>query len=163
MKRTRFVATGMAVLLGATLAVVPANAAKKKKPKPYKSDPQTLVLAHTMLQATSGEQNNVTLQEFENQCSFPPVTNGLDAVVWEVPKEYQTIQSNIETFTTASQIWDHYFVMYNDACEAQFTAGAAGAAGQTSAVGVMVPGIKYVAIANFAGEPADVWWEAKPQ
>ena len=162
MKRTRFLATLVALALGLTMSVVPANAAKKKKPKPYTAEAHSLLIAHTMLQASTGEQNNVTLREFENTCSFPPVTNGLDAVVWEVPKEYQTIQSSIETFTTATQIWDHYFVMYNDACEAQFTLGAAGAAGQTSASGIMLPGITYVAIANFAGEPSDVWWEAKP-
>ncbi len=162
MRRNRILLCTLALVLALAMSAVPATAKKKKKPKPYKADPHTLVVAHTMLQASTGEQNNVTLREFENRCSFPPVTNGLDAVVWEVPAEYQTIQSNVETFTTATNIWDHYFVMYNEACEAQFTHGASGTTGQTSAGGIMLPGIKYVAIANFAGEPADVWWEATP-
>ena len=162
MTAKKTLATALVLVLGLTVGSMPASAGKKKKPKPYKSDAQTLVVAHTMLQASSGEQNNVTLREFENTCSVPPTTNGLDAVVWEVPKEYQKIQSNIETFTTATQGWDHYFVMYNENCEAQFTAGAAGDPGQHSASGIMVAGITYVAIANFAGEPADVSWEAKP-
>ena len=155
-------AATLVLVLGLTVGSMPAAAGKKKKPKPYKADPQTLVLAHTMLQSSTQQQNNVTLREFENRCEFPPTTNGLDAVVWEVPKEYQTIQSNIETFTTATQVWDHYFVMYDENCVMKFTAGAAGEVGQVSASGIMVPGITYVAIANFAGEPADVWWEAKP-
>ena len=162
MTAKKSIAAALVLMLGLTVGSMPASAGKKKKPKPYKSDPQTLVVAHTMLQASSGEQNNVTLKEFENRCAFPPTTNGLDAVVWEVPKEYQTIQSNIETFTTATQVWDHYFVMYDENCVEQFTAGAAGAVGQTTASGVMPAGITYVAIANFAGEPADVSWEAKP-
>lgn len=162
MTAKKSLAAALVLVLGLTVGSVPASAGKKKKPKPYKADAQTLAISHTMLQASSGEQNNVTLKEFENRCAFPPATNGLDAVVWEVPKEYQTIQSNIETFTTATQMWDHYFVMYDENCVEQFTAGASGAPGQTSASGIMVAGMKYVAIANFVGEPADVWWEAKP-
>lgn len=162
MTSKRLLAATLVLMLALGAAALPASAGKKKKPKPYKADPHSLVVAHTMLQSATGEQNNVTLREFENRCSFPPVTQGLDAVVWEVPKEYQKIQSQIETFTTATQAWDHYFVMYNDKCEAQLTAGASGQVGQVSAGGVMPAGISYVGIANFAGEPADVWWEAKP-
>ena len=33
---------------------------------------------------------------------------------------------------------------------------------QANAEGAMPAGIAYVGIANFAGEPANVWWEAKP-
>jgi hypothetical protein len=145
--------------LVAGLSAVPATAGKKK-PKPFKSEAHVLALSHTMLQATTGERNNITLREFENTCAIP-TTQGLDAVVWEVPAEYQKISSQVTTGTTATQAWDLYFVMYDKDCQHQFTYGAVGSVTQADATGTMPPGIAYVGIANFGGEPADVWWEAK--
>lgn len=155
----------VAVVIGALaigLAAMPATAGKKKKPKPYKSDPHVLAVSHTMLQATTQEQNNITLREFENTCSIP-LTQGLDAVVYEVPAEYQKTTSTVTTGTTATQAFDHYMVLYNKDCEHEFTYGATGSVTKATAGGTMPPGIAYIGIANFAGEPADVWWEAKPQ
>ena len=149
-----------ALVLG--LSAFPAAAAKKKRPKPYKSEPHILAVSHTMLQATTGERNNVTLREFENTCAIP-TTQGLDAVVYEVPAEYQKTTSTVTTGTTATQAWDHYMVLYDADCQHQFTYGAVGSVTQANAGGTMPPGIAYIGIANFGGEPAEVWWEAKPQ
>jgi hypothetical protein len=147
--------------LVASFGAPAAVAGKKKKPKPYKSEEHALAVAHTMLISSTGERNNVTLREFENRCEIP-ATQGLDAVVYEVPKEYQSIQSNITTGTTATQAYDLYFVMYDKDCQYKFVLGAAGSVTQANAEGVMPAGIAWVGIANFAGEPASVWWEAKP-
>lgn len=154
----------ISLLVGALalgLSAMPATAGKKK-PKPYKSEAHLLAVSHTMLQASTGERNNVTLREFENTCAIP-TTQGLDAVVFEVPAEYQKINSSVTTGTTATQAFDLYFVMYDKDCQHKFTYGAVGSVTAANASGTMPPGIAYVGIANFGGEPAEVWWEAKPQ
>lgn len=161
MRRHKMLASFLIGALALGLGAMPATAGKKK-PKPYKSEAHVLAVSHTMLQASTGERNNVTLREFENTCAIP-TTQGLDGVVFEVPAEYQKINSSVTTGTTATQAFDLYLVMYDKDCVHKFTYGASGSVGQIHATGTMPPGVAWVGIANFAGEPAEVWWEAKPQ
>lgn len=138
-----------------------ATAGKKKKPKPYKSDEHALAVAHTMLSSSTGERNNVTLKEFEARCAIP-ATQGFDGVVYEVPKEYQSIQSSVSARSDASTSYALYFVMYDKDCEfMMYIAPNTGLPNNADTEGIMPAGVAYVGLANFAGEPANVWWEAK--
>lgn len=151
----------LVLVLVAGLMSPAAVAGKKKKPKPYKSEEHALAVAHTMLIASTGERNNVTLREFEARCAIP-ATQGFDAVVYEVPKEYQTIQSSVTVSSTASLSYGLYLVMYDKDCQFKlYLSPSTGIPNNADTEGIMPAGIAYVGIANFAGEPANVWWEAK--
>lgn len=156
----------LVVALAFSLVAAPGAVAGKKKkkgPKPYKSEEHGLAIAHTMLISSTGERNNVTLREFENRCDIP-ATNGLDAVVYEVPKDYQKIQSSVTVSSDASFSYGLYLVMYDKDCQYQmYLSPSTAIPNNADSEGVMPAGIAYVGIANFAGEPANVWWEAKPQ
>lgn len=141
-----------------------AGKKKKKKPKPWTSEEGTIGIPHTMLISSTNERNNVTLREFENRCAIP-ATNGLDGYVYEVPEEYQTIQSNIAALGVAGQTRAFYVIMYDDACEMKLYLSPADAIpsveGDTK--GIMPAGIAYLGIANFFGHPAaNVTVELKP-
>lgn len=139
----------------------PAAVAGKKKPKPYKSEEHALAVGHTMLSSSTGERNNVTLREFEARCAIP-ATQGFDGVVYEVPKEYQTIQSSVAARSDASTSYALYFVMYDKDCGfISYIAPNTGVPNNADTEGIMPAGVAYVGLANFAGEPANVWWEAK--
>ena len=151
----------LVLVLLAGLMSPAADAAKKKKPKPYKSEEHPLAVAHTMLASSTGERNNVTLREFEARCAIP-ATQGFDGVVYEVPKEYQTIQSSVAARSDASTSYALYFVMYDKDCKfMMYISPNTGVPNNADTEGIMPSGVAYVGLANFAGEPANVWWEAK--
>lgn len=153
----------MAVLVGAALLAGPATAGKKKKaPKPYTSADGMVLAPHTLLRASSGQQNSITIQEFENNCGIP-VSNSVDAYVYEVPKEYQTIESTITSHAEASA-YDLYVLFYDASCK--LGPYALEASGTTSPstnapTGLMPVNTAYVVIADFLGDPAKVWFELK--
>ena len=142
----------------------PAALAGKKKPKPWKSEPGTIAIPHTMLISSTGETNNVTLKEFENRCAIP-ASNGLDGYVYEVPKDYQTIQSAIAARGVSGQTRSFYIVLYDADCvrKLHFTGSDAIPSAEDDTEGIMPPGIAYIGIANFFGHPAaTVTVELKP-
>ena len=150
----------LTLILGAS-SLVPAVAGKKG-PKPYKSEEGIILVPHTMLYSSSGEVNSVTANEFESRCAIP-ASNGFDAYVYEVPKEYQTIQAEITAHGKAQAAWDMYAFFYDKDCKISPTAVAAqGAVTMADAEGVMPAGTAYVLLADFAGDPATVSYELKP-
>ena len=154
MKLWRIVTVLVVLAIVATLGM-PAMAGKKKKPKPFTSEDGIIAVPHTLLYATSGEVNSVTANEFENLCQIP-ATNGLDAYVWEVPAEYQTIESTIESASTADA-YNLYIFFYKEDCTLQsysLQATSATELIQQAPKGLMPAGTHYVLMANFLGDPA---------
>ena len=140
----------------------PATAGKKKGPKPYKSEEGIIAAPHTLLFASTGELNSVTANEFEARCAIP-VTNGLDAYVYEVPKEYQKIEAKIAARAKSMVAHDLYAFFYKADCTLQpYSLQAAGTVHQSDVEGLMPAGTAWVLIADFAGDPATVWYELKP-
>lgn len=141
---------GLVVLLAAM--VHPAFAGKKKpKVKPYKSDEVTVAAAHPVLYGQTGSPKSLTATEFEQTCAIP-ASNGVDAYVFEVPKQYQGIQALVKaigspTATPAGYDLDIY--MYDKDCQVKFAANAEG----TDESGVMPAGISYLLVHNYLGEP----------
>jgi hypothetical protein len=147
--------------LGASL-FSPAAVAKKKGPKPYKSEEGVIGAPHTLLYSSTGELNSVTANEFEATCAIP-VTNGLDAYVYEVPEEYQAIQANIAAHGSAQVAWDLYIFFYDADCKLNaYAIAAQGTVTMADAEGIMPAGTTYVLIADFAGDPATIYYELKP-
>jgi hypothetical protein len=157
----RVLALTTALVLAAGMAG-PATAGKKKAPKPYTSEDGLIVAPHTMLYSSTGEVNSVTANEFENRCAIP-ASNGLDAYVYEVPKEYQSIEAQIAAHSGATVAWDLYIFFYDKDCQMlPVPIAAQGAVTNADAEGPMPKGTTYVLIANFAGEPGTVFYELKP-
>lgn len=156
MRLKKIMVLTLVVAVIAALVVAPATAGKKKKgPKPYTSPEGLIAVPHTMLYASTGEVNSVTANEFENLCAIP-VSNGLDAYVWEVPAEYKSIDSNIETFSAGSA-YDLYAFFYKEDCTLQpYSLQASGSTGLVTNApkGQMPAGTAYVLMANFLGDPA---------
>jgi hypothetical protein len=157
----RALAMAVAVAVAATL-VTPAAAGKKQGPKPYTSEDGVIAVPHTLLYASTGEMNSVTGREFEARCAIPG-SNGLDAYVYEVPKEYQAIDADIAAIGDAPVGWDLYIFFYDKDCKRNtMTVQAQGAVTESDAEGLMPKGTAYVLIADFAGGPATIHYELKP-
>lgn len=155
------------VAMVGALVAAPATAAKKKKkkgPKPFTSSEGLIGVPHTVYYSSTGEVHSVTAKEFENRCVIP-ASNGLDAYVWEVPAEYQAIESNIETFS-AGDAYDLYAFFYKEDCTLQpYALAASGSTGLVAFAprGIMPPGTAYVVMANFLGDPgAAIHFTLKP-
>ena len=151
---------GLVMALAAAFAA-PATAAKKKGPKPYKSEAISTALGHPVFSSASGTVLSVTAQEFLNTCSIP-TTNGLDAAVFEVPKDYQKITSQIEATgvgTTDSAVpADVDIYLFDSSCAA---AGAFNSVG-TSESGVLAAGTAFVLLHNYTGGPTELQFTLKP-
>jgi hypothetical protein len=142
----------LALVLLLAAMIQPAVAGKKKpKVKPYKSEEATIAVAHPLFYSNTGSVNSVTAKEFENTCATP-ASNGLDAYVFEVPTEYQTITATIKAVgsakTPAEYDLDAYF--YDKDCAVK---GASNGEG-TDESGVMPAGIAWILVDNYLGEPA---------
>ncbi len=160
--RSKYILMALVVVMVATL-VAPA-AAGKKKPKPYTSPDGVIAIAHTMLYSSTGEVNSITANEFEARCEIP-ASNGLDAYVYEVPKAYQKIQSNILATADSTALGhDLYIFFYDKDCALLPTSIQPGAVvgEKNDAEGIMPAGVSWVLLANFAGDPAVVRFELKP-
>ena len=151
---------GLVLALAAAFAA-PAAAAKKKGPKPYKSETISAALGHPVFSSASGTVLSVTAQEFLNTCSLP-TTNGLDSAVFEVPKDYQKITSQIEATgvgtTDAAVPADVDIYLFDSSCAA---VGAFNSVG-TSESGVLAAGTAYVLLHNYTGGPTDLQFTLKP-
>ena len=150
---------GLVLSLAAAFAA-PASA-KKKGPKPFKSETITVDVGHPVLNSQSGTVVGVTPQEFINTCALP-TTNGLDAAVFEVPADYQSITSLIEatgvgtTDTAVPADVDIY--LFDESCVANGKFNAAG----TSESGVLAAGTAFVLLHNYTGGPTDLQFTLKP-
>jgi hypothetical protein len=159
----RMLAIALALVVGASLIAGTATAAKKKGPKPYKSEEGMVAIPHTLLRASSGQQNSITIQEFENRCAVP-ASNGLDAYVFEVPEDYRKIDATITTHATATY-YDLYALFYDESCKlGAYALEASGSTGLSTEApyGTMPAGTAYVVIADFLGDPATVSFDLKP-
>lgn len=142
---------GLVVALCAALTA-PATAKKKKKgPKPYKSEEVTIAVGHPAFNGNSGTIVGVTGQEFIQTCAIPG-SNGFDAYVFEVPKQYRTINSAISAkgSTTSPIEYDLDVYLFNDECEQIQALNNEG----TDESGVLMKGGRYILIHNY--EPGDL-------
>ena len=150
---------GLVLSLAAAFAA-PA-AAKKKGPKPFKSETITVQVGHPVFNGYSGTVVGVTPQEFINTCSLP-TTNGLDAAVFEVPADYQNITSQIEATgvgTTDDAVpADVDIYLFDESCAPHGQFNVAG----TSEAGVLAAGTAYVLLHNYTGGPTDLQFTLKP-
>lgn len=151
------------LILGLVLALVaalagPSLAKKKKGPKPYTSEEVTVELGHPVFYGTSGTVVGVTPQEFIQSCELPS-SNGLDAYVFEVPKEYQKITSSIDATGSAQGIeHDIDIYLFDSSCA---SVGAFNAAG-TDESGVVSPGTSFILLHNYTGGPTTMQFTLKP-
>lgn len=156
----KLVILGLVMALAAAFAA-PAAAAKKKGPKPYKSEAISTAVGHPVFNGASGTVVGVTPQEFINRCALP-ATNGLDAAVFEVPKDYQKITSQIEATgvgtTDAVAAADVDIYLFDSSCA---PVGAFNSAG-TSESGVLAAGTAFILLHNYTGGPTDLQFTLKP-
>jgi hypothetical protein len=141
----------LGLVLAMAVMVQPAFAGKRKpKVKPYKSEEVTIALSHPVFYGQTGAVNTATAKDFENSCAIP-ASNGVDAYVFEVPAEYQSISATVKAIGTAATPagYDLDIYMYDKDCKVKLAANAEG----TDEYGVMPPGIAYVLVQNYLGEP----------
>ncbi|MEA2432781.1 MAG: extracellular elastinolytic metalloproteinase [Actinomycetota bacterium] len=148
-----------ALLLSVTGAAVAGK--KKKGPKPYKSETFTIQVGHPAFHGQSGTMVSVTSQDFLQNCAVPS-SNGVDAYVLEVPKEYATVQSIVEATgvanpdTPAAYDLDLYF--YDADCTENGLSNNAG----TDETGVMSAGTAFILVHSYTGGPVDAQVALKP-
>ena len=152
---------GLVLSLAAALAG-PATAAKKKKgPKPYSSETVTVEFGHPLFNGYSGSLVGVTPQEFLNTCAIPG-SNGLDAYVFEVPADYQKIQSSIEASgvgtTDGALPADIDIYLFDEACAFHGVFNNPG----TDESGVLAAGTSFILLHNYTGGPTDLQFTLKP-
>lgn len=151
------------LIVGLVLALVaalagPSLAKKKKGPKPYTSEEVTVQIGHPVFNGQSGSVVGVTPQEFLQTCALPS-TNGLDAYVFEVPKDYQKIQSLIEATGSAEGIeHDIDIYLFDSSCAPAGTFNAAG----TDESGVLTAGTAFILLHNYTGGPTTMQFTLKP-
>lgn len=127
-----------------------AYAGKKKKPKPFKSDEVTLAIPHPVAYSSTGSVNGITAKEFENTCATPS-TNGLDAYVFEVPKQFQAYDAQIDAIGTPGGPagYDLDIYLYDESCATTLAFNAAG----TDESGIIPKGTAWILIHNYLGDP----------
>lgn len=150
------------LVLGLLTALVgPAAAAKKKKkkgPKPYTSEEVTVQLGHPVLYGQTGSPKSVTALEFENSCAIPS-TNGVDAYIWEVPKDYVDVDATISAFGSGGlEGYDIDIYLYDESCSSTMAFNAPG----TDETGLLVKGTRYILMHNYIGGPTTIYYELKP-
>lgn len=146
---------GLVLAIAAALGAPAASAGKKKKkgPKPYKSEEVTVEVGHPMFFGQSGTLLGITPQEFINSCAIPS-TNGLDAYVFEVPKDYLGKPAMIAAVGQPNAAgsalpYDLDIYLFNDACEPILPFNAAG----TDESGILTPDTAYLVVHNYTGDP----------
>ena len=167
MRFKRSIVLFTALSLVAAFAAAPATAGKKKKkgPKPYTSSEGAVMVPHTMLVSSTDRVNSVTAYEFEARCDIP-ATNGVDAYVWEVPADYQKIESTITSFGDGGS-HQLYVFFYKADCTRQTyylsPSTNTDLETETAPEGIMPKDTAFVLVSNFLGHPGvKVWFELKP-
>ena len=145
MKKLIAIATAFALLVAPSVA-----SAGKKKPKPYKSETVSILANHPVFNTNSGSVVAVTAQEFMARCALP-ATNGLDGYVFEIPKEYQAIQTYISaTGSTSAPAYDIDIYTFDSSCKLTLAINSAG----TDQTGVLPVGTAYIFMHSY--EPGDL-------
>lgn len=150
----------IAVAAAFALIVAPSTAlAGKKKPKPYTSDTVTIQMGHPVLNSTTGSVAAVTAAEFMGRCAVP-ASNGLDAYVFEVPKEYQKLEASLEAKGTPGlpYAYDIDVYLYDSSCALISAQNSPG----TDQSGFLMKGTAFVLVHNYEPGPADVQLTLKP-
>jgi hypothetical protein len=150
---------GLTAALALALALTPVSAAPKK-PKPYKSAEGTLAASHPNFYSASGSVTSVTAKDFENSCAVPQ-SNGVDALVFAVPKAYQKRLASVTAVGTAATPagYDLDLYTYDKACKNNGYSNAEG----VDEYGYLAKGTAWVLVTNYAGEPGvKVHIEIKP-
>ena len=156
MKKTIAILAALAIVAAPSTAIA---GKKKKGPKPFVSETVSVAMGHPVLNGQSGSLVSITGQEFLNTCAIP-ASNGLDGYVFELPAEYQTIQSSVEVMgvTPAGDQYDVDLYAFDADCVQKQALNTAG----TDESGSLLEGAKYVFIHNYLPGPLDVSFELKP-
>jgi hypothetical protein len=144
MRRTILVALILGLLAGALS--MPAEAKKKKKPKPYVTSGSIAIGHPANFEAGVG----VVRAEFEQTCAIP-ASQGTDGYVVEIPATHMKKPANVlAAGSSVTGGYDLDLFFYNDACDAVGQAGDVG----LDQMGLMPAGTKYVLVNSW--EPAGV-------
>ena len=150
----------IAVAAAFAIVVAPSTAlAGKKKPKPYKSDTVTIEMGHPVFNGYSGSVVAVTAQEFLARCELP-ASNGLDAYVFEVPKDYQKLEADFEV-TGAPGLpyaYDIDAYLFDSSCKLLSAQNSPG----TDQTGMLFKGTAFMLVHNYEPGPVEVQLSLKP-
>ncbi len=156
MKRILIATLALALVAGSGSAAVAGK--KKKGPKPYKSETVSIATGHTVLNSASGSVLSVTAQEFMARCALPD-SNGLDAYVFEVPKEYQSITSAIQATGAGAPVpHDLDIYLFDSSCAITVAFNTETA----DESGLLPVGTAFILIHNYQPGPVDAAFTLKP-
>lgn len=152
----------IAVAAALAIVVAPSSAVagkKKKGPKPYKSEVVSIEVGHPVFNGASGSMVAVTAQEFIARCDIP-ASNGFDAYVFEVPKEYQKIQAALEVTGTAGlpYAYDIDVYTFDSSCALTSAQNSPG----TDQAGFLLKGTAFVVAHNYEPGPVEAQLTLKP-
>ena len=150
----------IAVAAAFALVVAPSTAlAGKKKPKPYKSETVSIAVGHPVFNGTTGGVAALTAAEFMGRCAVP-ATNGFDAYVFEVPKDYQNLEATLEATGTPGlpYAYDIDVYLFDSSCALISAQNSPG----TDQSGFLMKGTAFVLVHNYEPGPVDVQLTLKP-
>ena len=152
MRRTVLVALILGLLVGALS--MPADAKKKKKPKPFVITGSIEVLAAADYDA----QVSVVRAEFEQTCAIPS-SQGTDGYVVEIPATHMKKPANVlATGSDMTGTYDIDLYFYSDSCSALGQANETG----SDQMGLMPAGTKYVLVNAWDGVQLEFTFTATP-
>ena len=143
----------LVVCVALSLALTAGNgalAAKKKKPKRWKSETVSLGIAHPVVYGSTGQVNSVTAHEFVARCDTP-ASQGVDGWVFEVPGEYQKINAVVKAVGHAAGPvgYDVDIYSYDADCAIKSVSNAEG----TDENGYILAGSAWIFVHNYQGDP----------
>jgi len=150
----------IAVAAALAIVVAPSSAfAGKKKPKPYTSEKVSIAMGHPVFNGASGSVAAVTAAEFLGRCAVP-ATNGLDAYVFEVPKQYQKLQAELEVTGVAGlpYAYDMDVYLFDSSCTLTSAQNSPG----TDQSGFLLKGTAFVLVHNYEPGPVEAQLTLKP-
>lgn len=154
MRRFLVVALSIGLLGGAVVG--PADAKRKKKPKP----PVTFDASGSLSLSNPGDlmaQASVTRQEFVTNCAIP-ASQGVDGYVIELPPEVSAITANVRVNATATTgLYDLDLYYFSESCAPM----GENSTPEPNEFGEMPVGTKYVLVNAFWGAGMEFRFEAE--
>ena len=148
----------IALATAAAIVAAPSAALAGKKPKPYKSETISILASHPVLNGYSeGNVVSVTAQELMARCELPS-TNGLDGAVFEIPADYQKINTYITAVGSSPAPVDVDIYAFDADCKPSQALNQVG----TDESGAILKGTAFVFVHNYPGGPLDTYIELKP-